>query len=62
MDDRGKQEVTCAFLSHPRQHFHTESHCLADYTELSAVESLTEKNKSKRVGAGGAIEELAAHF
>lgn len=43
--DDGKQEVACAFLSQPPQHFHTRSHSLADYTELSAVESLTEKSK-----------------
>lgn len=40
-----KQEVSCVFLSHPQQYFHTKSHGFTDYTfplhELSAVESLT---------------------
>lgn len=49
MEDNQKQEVACVFLSHPQQHFHTKFLGFTDYTfpahELSAVESLTEKNK-----------------
>lgn len=61
-EDHGKQEVTCAFLSRPRQRFHTQSHSLADSTELSAVERLTEKNKLEGFGAWGEEEEQAARF
>lgn len=63
MEDNQKQEVSCVFLSHPQQHFHTKSLGFTDYTfpqrELSAVESLTEKNKLED-GRGCSL--LLCHF
>lgn len=45
------QEISCVFLSHPQQYFHTKSHGFTDYTfllhKLSAAESLTAKDEHK---------------